>query len=108
MRALASKGSALVGHSPRTVCQSVTFARPRFKFCDFELWTEVSTEAGSDSVQIRDRLVNRSSYEREDQMLYHANFGPPTLEKGATFVAAVDTVAPFNAKATEGLDCWDR
>ena len=41
-------------------------------------------------------------------MLYHANFGPPTLEKGATFVAAVDTVAPFNAKATEGLDCWDR
>ena len=41
-----------------------------FKFCDFELWTEVSTLPGSDELTISDRLVNRSAYPREYQAMH--------------------------------------
>ena len=58
-----------------------------FKFADWELWTEVATEPGSDKLRVHDVLVNRSSYEREYQIIYHTNFGPPILEAGATFEA---------------------
>ena len=77
-----------------------------FKFADFELWTEVSTVPGSDALRIEDRLVNRSSYKREYQVIYHTNFGPPLLEAGARFVAPADMIAPFDAYAAKDLDSW--
>ncbi len=78
----------------------------RFKFGVFELWTEVSTVPGSNSLDICDRLVNRSEYDREYQMIYHANFGPPLLQKEARFVAAVKSVAPFDAYAARDLQSF--
>ncbi len=78
-----------------------------FKFADFELWTEISTVPGSKTFRIEDRLVNKSSYAREYQMIYHANFGRPLLEKGAKFVAPVKEVFPFDAGAAKDLKTWD-
>ncbi|PYI84943.1 MAG: DUF4432 domain-containing protein, partial [Verrucomicrobia bacterium] len=56
-----------------------------------ELWAEVSTEP------------NYGGLDQEYQMIYHANYGPPLLEKGARFVAAAKQVTPFNAHAAKSV-----
>ncbi len=68
-----------------------------------ELWTEISTEPGSSSFQIDDTLTNRGADEQEFQIIYHANYGPPLLQKGSRFVAALKQVTPFNAHAAKGV-----
>ena len=77
-----------------------------FKFADYEAWTEISTEPGSISLRISDTLTNRSDYEREFQVIYHGNFGPPLLEEGSEFVGAVKQVTPFNANAAKDIATW--
>jgi len=77
-----------------------------FKFADWELWTEVSTEPGGDKLRVNDMLVNRSSYAREYQIIYHTNFGPPMLGAGAQFEAPVASVSPFNQQAANELAAW--
>lgn len=77
-----------------------------FKFADFDMWTEISTQPGSAAFQVSDRLTNRSDYEREFQILYHGNFGPPLLEENAVFVAPVQEVSPFNEYAAGNLEHW--
>ena len=59
-----------------------------------ELRTEISTVPGSNSFRISDRIVNRGAQPQEFQILYHANFGRPLLEKGAKLVAPVKQVTP--------------
>ena len=66
-----------------------------------ELWTELSTEPGSSTFRIEDALTNHSVYEQEFEMIYHANYGPPLLEKDARFVGAVKRITPFNAHAAK-------
>jgi hypothetical protein len=68
-----------------------------------ELWTEVWTEPGSSTFRIEDALTNRSAFESEFQLLYHVNYGPPLLEAGARFSAAVQRVTPFNAHAAKDV-----
>jgi len=77
-----------------------------FKFADYEAWTEISTEPGSISLRVSDTLTNRSDYEREFQVIYHGNFGPPLLEEGSEFVGAVKQVTPFNANAAKDIATW--
>jgi hypothetical protein len=77
-----------------------------FKFVDYEMWTEISTEPGSASFQVSDTLTNRGDYDREFQILYHGNFGPPLLEEGSEFVAPVKQVTPFDANAAKDMATW--
>ncbi len=69
-----------------------------------ELWTEISTEPMSGSFRIEDTIKNYSAYESEFQIIYHANYGPPLLEKGSQFVAAVKEIRPFNSHAAKSLN----
>lgn len=69
-----------------------------------ELWTEVSTEPGSNRYRIEDTLTNHGAFDQEYQLIYHANFGTPLLGQGAKFMGAVKQVVPFNAHAAKGLD----
>lgn len=71
-----------------------------------ELWTEISTEPGSSSFRIEDRLTNRGTYDQEFELIYHLNHGPPLLGPGAEFVGAVKQVTPFNATAAKALDTF--
>ena len=71
-----------------------------------ELWTEISTEPGSTAWRIDDVITSRSAFEQEYQVIYHANYGPPLLEKGARFSGAVRQVTPFNAVAAKGISTW--
>lgn len=69
-----------------------------------ELWTEISTEVGSNTFRIEDALKNYSAYDQEFQIIYHANYGPPLLEQGSRFVAAIKEIRPFNARAAKSLN----
>jgi hypothetical protein len=73
-----------------------------------ELWTDLSTEPGTDSFRIEDAITNRGPDDQEFEIIYHTNYGKPLLEEGSTYVGAVDKLAPFNANAAKGLDSWSR
>ena len=77
-----------------------------FKFSHFETWAGVSVTPGERAFHVHDELHNLSAYEREYQIIYHANFGAPLLEGGARFVAAAQEVSPFNDHARAGLADW--
>ncbi len=77
-----------------------------FKFADYEVWTELSTEPGSRGFRISDTLTNRGDYEREFQIIYHGNFGPPLLAEGSKFEAPAKQVTPFNDYAAKDVATW--
>jgi len=68
-----------------------------------ELQTELSTEPGSDTFRLSDVVTNQGAGEQEVEILYHANFGRPILEEGATFAAAIERITPFNAHAAQAI-----
>jgi Domain of unknown function (DUF4432) len=68
-----------------------------------KLWTEISTEPGSNSYRIEDSIRNQGAYDQEFELIYHANYGPPLLEAGARFAAAARQVTPFNSHAARGV-----
>jgi hypothetical protein len=68
-----------------------------------ELVTEISTEPGSDTFRIEDRVTNRGAASQEFQLIYHCNYGAPLLQDGAQVVAAVKHLAPMNDVAAKGL-----
>ena len=69
-----------------------------------ELWTEFSTEPGSNALRIEDEVKNYGAYDQEFQIIYHSNYGPPLLEAGSRFVVAAKEVRPFNAHAAKSLN----
>lgn len=74
-----------------------------FKFAHLEMVTDISTEIGSSSVRFNDVLTNRGSNPQEFEIIYHANYGEPLLEKGSSFVAPIKSVTPFDSRAVEEL-----
>jgi hypothetical protein len=73
-----------------------------------ELRTEISTEPGSNRFRVEDTIENHGAYDQEFQIIYHCNYGPPLLEKGAQFIGAVKRLTPFNDRAAQGLKQFDR
>ncbi len=66
-----------------------------------ELWTEISTVPGSNEIRIADTITNRGATAQEFELLYHANYGSPLLEAGASFHAPVADVTPMNKRAAK-------
>lgn len=79
-----------------------------FKFVDLDVWTSLAVTPGTSSFEIHDCVTNQADYEREIEVIYHANYGPPLLEEGAQVLAPVVEVSPFNDQADSGLDTWSR
>jgi hypothetical protein len=71
-----------------------------------ELQTEISTVPGSDSFQIKDRVMNRSAYEQEFQIIYHANYGAPLLEPGSQLLVPTQKVTPMNEHAAKAVESY--
>jgi hypothetical protein len=65
--------------------------------------TRFTTTPLSNSLVVRDEFVNLKDQPVEIQILYHWNFGPPFLDRGARFVAPIQSVTPRDARAQEGL-----
>jgi hypothetical protein len=71
------------------------------------LETTIATEAGSNAFTISDKVTNLGSSDAELELLYHANFGRPFLEAGATVHCPARVVAPRNARAAEGIAAYN-
>jgi Domain of unknown function (DUF4432) len=91
---------------PYTIRLKGELKEQAFKKVNFVIETELRTEAGAQYFSLHDTLINKGDYPQEYQALYHANFGPPLLDKGARFSAPVQQVSPFNEKAVADLDDW--
>ena len=73
----------------------------------FELWTEISTEPGSNEFRVEDQIRNVGAGAQEFQLLYHINCGPPLLEAGARFRAAAQRVTPRNEYLAKDVRHFD-
>ncbi len=71
-----------------------------------KLVAEVSTEPGAGALRISDTITNEGAFDEEFQIIYHANFGVPLLEKGAQVVVAAEQVTPMNANAAKAVEQW--
>ncbi len=71
------------------------------------LSTEIRTDFGSGEMEIKDTVTNLGDNPVEHQMLYHINYGPPLLEKGARIVAPFKQVAPRDSRSAEGIETFD-
>lgn len=109
-----------IGNTPASVVEVLIERKPPYEIrirgrvdetCvhgpKLELWTQIQTTPGSDSFQISDKITNRSAAEQEFGILYHANYGTPLMEKGATFAAAVRQVTPINEHSAADVSTYD-
>jgi hypothetical protein len=71
------------------------------------LTTTYTTVPGSNRLVVHDMVENCAATPAEMQLLYHCNVGPPFLEAGSRFVTPVREVAPFSARAAEGVETLD-
>lgn len=69
----------------------------------FDLWTEITLAEGASHFTLTDTVTHHGAYPQEMQLIYHANFGPPLLEKGAQLVAPLVKVTPFNSHAAKSI-----
>jgi len=72
-----------------------------------EILTGVSTVPGTAELQISDKITNHSAVEQEFGILYHGNYGPPLMEKGARFFGPVKQVTPINEHAAKDVSDYD-
>jgi hypothetical protein len=83
----------------RGIVQEKVFHGPKL-----ELITEISTTPGSDAFRIDDKVVNRSAYPQEFQIIYHINYGRPLLQEGAKLVVPASRVTPMNQHAANAIE----
>ncbi|QDV36772.1 aldose 1-epimerase family protein [Tautonia plasticadhaerens] len=69
--------------------------------------TRYRTVPGSNRLSIRDEFVNLGDRPARLAALYHWNLGPPYLEQGSRFVAAIRSVVPQTPRAAEGVGRFD-
>ncbi|MCY0967007.1 aldose 1-epimerase family protein [Parathalassolituus penaei] len=94
--------------APWRVSLSGRVDEKRFKFTNFEVHTELCLTPSEPWIHVEDHLINRGSYAREYQAIYHNNFGTPILEENSQLHVAVAELSPFNPYAATGLADWNR
>jgi len=72
-----------------------------------EILTQVSTVPGTAELKISDTVTNRSAIEQEFGILYHGNYGPSLMEKGAQFFGPVRQVTPINEHAAKDVSSYN-
>jgi len=73
-----------------------------------DILTQVSTVPGASEFQISDKITNHSAVEQEFGILYHSNYGPPLMEKGARFFGPARQVTPINEHAAKDVSNYDK
>ena len=72
-----------------------------------ELATEITTNPGSPTFTINDRVTNRGAESQEYEIIYHANFGTPILESGASVEIPLRRLQPMNDVAGKALETFN-
>jgi hypothetical protein len=91
---------------PHTITIEGRVAESTMFLTQIEMTTRITTVPGSNRLVVHDEFVNRSDSPGSMQLLYHWNFGPPYLGEGGEFLAPVESLAPRDARAVEGLGHW--
>ncbi len=105
---LASEVSVTIdGDSQQRITLTGVVQERWFKGAQFVMETKLSTDIGSMTLRIDDKITNMASNEKEFQILYHANFGKQLLEKGARLHGTVAEIQPFNDYAAMTLKSWN-
>jgi galactose mutarotase-like enzyme len=68
----------------------------------------ISTAMGENAITIRDEVANLGARRSPLMMLYHINAGFPLLSESAVLTGRVESTAPRNAEASQGLGTWSR
>lgn len=79
----------------------------RFLVYTLELESRVRFQIGRNTIEINDTVTNPLSTPGSMQLLYHINLGQPILQSGSKILAALDRLAPRDARAAEGVATWD-
>lgn len=78
----------------------------RLFFQHLRLQSRITVRAGSNDVEIEDRVSNDASRPATAQLLYHINVGPPVLGEGAEVLATVDDLQPKDRVSAAERDRW--
>ena len=79
-----------------------------FNGAALELDTEIATQPGSNRFRLNDGITNRGAQSQEYEIIYHANFGRPILEAGASMVVPLRRLQPMSAAAKLNLNRFDQ
>ncbi|MFN6130178.1 MAG: aldose 1-epimerase family protein [Planctomycetota bacterium] len=79
----------------------------RFLVYALELETRYRFYPNRGTIEILDTVTNPLTTPGSMQLLYHINLGQPVLQAGSRIVAALDQLAPRDARASEDVDAWD-
>jgi hypothetical protein len=82
-------------------------AEARFLIYSLELESRIRFYADRNWIEITDTVTNTLTTPGSMQLLYHINLGQPMLQSGSRIVAALESVAPRDARAAEGSDDWN-
>ena len=69
-----------------------------------DMTTELSFVPGESSFRLSDTVTNGGGQPQEMQLIYHANFGAPLLQRGARVIAAINRIEPMNDNAARQID----
>ncbi len=72
------------------------------------LYRRWSTELGSATLHLEDRVVNEGGIEWPHMILYHCNAGFPLLGGDTKVCVSHSSIEPRDAQARVGLPAWDR
>lgn len=78
----------------------------RFLVYSLELETRYRFYPNRNTIEIHDTVTNPLTTPGSMQLLYHINLGQPVLQAGSRIIAALDHLAPRDARASEGVDTW--
>ncbi len=78
----------------------------RFLVYSLELETRYRFYPNRNTIEIHDTVTNPLTTPGSMQLLYHINLGQPILQAGSRVLAALDHLAPRDARASEGVETW--
>jgi hypothetical protein len=85
-----------------------TVTESRFLVYTLELESRIRFKVNSSEIEITDKVTNPLTSTGTMQLLYHINLGQPLLQAGSKLFAALETVAPRDDRAAEGIDDWSK
>lgn len=73
---------------------------------NLRLGREISTVLGDNTIYLTDKVTNEGTATEVLQILYHCNFGYPSISPGATLETVEHEITPRDKEAAKGTDKW--
>jgi uncharacterized protein DUF4432 len=73
---------------------------------NLRLEREISTALGDNTIYLTDKITNEGASSEVLQILYHCNFGYPSISPGASLETVPHELIPRDKEATKGTERW--